>query len=117
MGRTWGFFQEKLIQEGDEYKRTFIVEWPEKALDELMIPEAGQDGSSHRSKCGQLWEVLPKVKRRAKAQNVAVTEARMCRSNKNLLKAAAACRGLCIPPQNNSTFLERSSPKLPKASQ
>lgn len=40
VGRTWSFFQEKLIQEGDEYKRTFIVEWPEKALDELMIPEA-----------------------------------------------------------------------------
>lgn len=40
MGRTWGFFQEKLIQEGDEYKWILIVEWPEKALDELMIPEA-----------------------------------------------------------------------------
>lgn len=42
VGRTWGFFQEKLIQEGGEYKWAFIVEWPEKALDELMIPEAGK---------------------------------------------------------------------------
>lgn len=51
------------------------MEWPEKALDELIIQEpAKRTRWIKSSKCWQLWKGLPKAKSMATAQKEAVTE-------------------------------------------